>query len=137
MKTSSLNIPPGRKRLARLLRQRSTQGEAKLWRYLRNRGMGVKFRRQVLVGPYIADFLSLETKLIVEVDGSQHGRPIEQQHDRARDQALANEGYEVIRFWDYDILKHLDACLKHLATRIEDRKRGFTSETAQAEKKSS
>lgn len=126
MKTSSKPTPPGRTQLARSFRKRATETESLLWGWLRNRGLGVKFRRQVPVGPYIVDFLSLEVKLIVEVDGSQHGEEHTQQRDLERDQFLKKEGYEVIRFWGRDILKNLDDCLQYLGQKIEERKETFS-----------
>ncbi len=92
MKTSSKPPPSGRAQLARSFRRRATKGESLLWGWLRNRGLGVKFRRQVPVGPYIVDFLSLEMKLIIEVDGSQHGEEHTQQRDLERDQFLKEGG---------------------------------------------
>lgn len=114
MKTSSRPTPPGRTKLARSFRRRTTEVESLLWSRLRNRGLGVKFRRQVPIGSYIVDFLSLEVKLIVEADGSHRGEGYTQKRDQKRDQSLKDEGYEVVRFWDRDILTNLDACLQYL-----------------------
>ncbi len=119
MKTSSELTPPGRTKLARSFRKRPTKAEAWLWGWLRGRGLGVKFRRQVPVGPYIVDFLSLEVKLIVEVDGGQHGEELAQVRDRERDHFLRNEGYEVMRFWSRDILGNMEGCLQQLGEKIE------------------
>lgn len=119
MKTASKPTPPGRTQLARSFRKRATKAEAWLWGWLKNRGLGVKFRRQVPVGPYIVDFLSLEVKLIVEVDGSQHGEERAQERDRERDQFLREEGYEVIHFWGHDILSNMEGCLQHLSEKTE------------------
>lgn len=89
--------------VARILRRERTEAEARLWRYLRNRQMaGAKFRFQVPVGPYVADFLCVEVKLIVELDGGQHNVQIEK--DAARTRALEAAGYNVIRFWNEDVL---------------------------------
>jgi len=123
MKTSSKTPPPGRAQLARSFRRRATKGESLLWGWLRSRGLGVKFRRQVPVGPYIVDFLSLEVKLIVEVDGSQHGEKHIQKRDQARDEFLRREGYEIIRFWDRDILSSMEECLQHLGERIDKQRK--------------
>ena len=87
--------------------------------------MRVKFRRQVPVGPHIVDFLSLEVKLIIEIDGSQHGKSSVREQDRARDQFLTSEGYQVIRYWGHDIVNNLEACLDHLGTAIEARQMGL------------
>lgn len=123
MKTSSKTPPSGRAQLARSFRRRATKGESLLWGWLRSRGLGVKFRRQVPVGPYIVDFLSLEVKLIVEVDGSHHGKGQTRERDQQRDQFLQSEGYEVVRFWDRDILSSMEECLQHLGERIDKQRK--------------
>jgi very-short-patch-repair endonuclease len=69
-----------------------------LWRDLRGGRLGVKFRRQVPIGPYIADFVSLEARLIVELDGRPHKTPEQQAHDRKRDVWLRAQGFRVLRF---------------------------------------
>jgi very-short-patch-repair endonuclease len=84
--------------LARALRRNMTSAEALLWRMLRNRGLdGLKFRRQVPIGRYVADFLCEDYKLIVELDGAPHDRPHQKAHDDARDIWLRSEGYLVLR----------------------------------------
>lgn len=86
---------------ARALRKTMTEAERKLWYLLRSRRFsGFKFRRQVPVGPYIADFLCFEARLIVEADGSQH---VESAHDLQRDAWLGAEGFRVLRFWNHEI----------------------------------
>lgn len=95
---------------ARALRQRMTDAERKLWRALRNRqAADFKFKRQVPLGPYIVDFLCFEAQLIVEADGSQHGE--QKVYDQRRTAYLETLGYQVIRFWNYDILTNLDGVL--------------------------
>jgi very-short-patch-repair endonuclease len=69
---------------------------------------GLKFSRQMPVGPYICDFMCRERKLIVEVDGGQHA---ESQRDLARTTFLEAEGYRVIRFWNNDVLSNVDGVL--------------------------
>jgi very-short-patch-repair endonuclease len=89
--------------VARWLRRDRTEAEARLWRYLRNRQLeGAKFRFQSPVGPYVVDFLCTEAKLIVELDGGQHGEQIAQ--DALRTKALEAAGYTVLRFWNNDVL---------------------------------
>lgn len=88
--------------LARALRRDMTEAERKLWYILRSRRFsGVKFRRQVPVGPYLADFLCYEARLIVEADGSQHA---ESPRDLRRDAWLAQNGFRILRFWNHEIL---------------------------------
>ncbi len=83
-----------------------TEAEVRLWRLLRARRFaGFKFRRQVPLGPYIADFACLETRLIVEADGSQHAGST---HDQRRDLWFRSQGYRILRFWNNDILTRSD-----------------------------
>ena len=66
---------------ARRLRKEMTAAETMLWRSLRHSGIGAKFRRQVPIGPYVADFACVAARLIVEIDGRPHGEPEQQAHD--------------------------------------------------------
>ncbi len=93
--------------LARAMRRVPTEAEARFWLYAKNRGIGgLKFRRQVPVGPYVADFLCAERMLIVEIDGGQHA---DNAHDEVRDAFLVAEGYAVLRFWNHDVLADMVA----------------------------
>jgi len=105
------------KNRARELRKNQTDAEQRLWRNLRNFQLeGCKFRRQVVVGNYIVDFLCLEPKLIVEVDGGQH---IDQyEYDQVRTKYLASLGYQVIRFWNNDVLGNSQAVLEKIREEI-------------------
>jgi len=92
--------------LARALRHDMTDAERHLWNCLRQRQVsGCKFRRQVAVGPYIADFACLEKGLIVEVDG---GRHCDSRTDQRRDGFLRSQGFRVLRFWNHDVLANID-----------------------------
>lgn len=105
------------KELARNLRKHQTDAEKLLWSRLRNRQMeGCKFRRQQVSGPYIADFLCLEPKLIVELDGGQHLEQKEQ--DEQRTSYLQYLGYQVLRFWNNDVLQNLDGVLESIRNAI-------------------
>ena len=89
---------------ARALRKRSTDTEAYLWRHLKNKQMeGFKFRRQQPIGRYVVDFISLEKRLVIEVDGGQHAND---RNDKMRDQWLRDEGYKVLRFWDNEVFSN-------------------------------
>jgi very-short-patch-repair endonuclease len=82
-----------------------TLAERKLWAALREKQiLGHRFRRQHPIGPFIADFICLEAKLILEVDGSQHGEELNALKDRDRTIWLAKAGYRVLRFWNGDVL---------------------------------
>ena len=87
---------------ARDLRHNMTDAEHGLWRILRNRQfVATKFRRQVPIGPYIADFVCYDARLIVEADGGQHA---ESASDAQRDAWFAAQGFRTLRFWNNDIL---------------------------------
>jgi len=84
---------------ARKLRREMTVAETMLWRELRgSRLNGTKFRRQVPIGRYVVDFLCVEHRLIVELDGPPHDDPRQRAHDDARDRWLRENGYRVLRF---------------------------------------
>jgi len=90
---------------ARELRWNMTEAERKLWAALRRRQiLGARFRRQQPIGPFIADFFCAEAKLIVEVDGSQHGEELHALADQERSKWLADNGHRVLRFWNGDVL---------------------------------
>jgi len=105
--------------LAKGLRKRSTDAEKLLWSDLRaGRCEGMKFRRQHPVGQYIVDFVCLERKLIIELDGGQHALPDEARKDRQRDAWLEKEGYTVIRFWDNEVLMNRNGILDAIRERL-------------------
>jgi very-short-patch-repair endonuclease len=88
------------------LREEQTEAEAALWRLLRNRKlMGSKFRRQVPIGRYVADFYCHERKLIVELDGGIHSDPGQQLHDQNRDTFLRSLGLRVLRVANEHLLR--------------------------------
>jgi very-short-patch-repair endonuclease len=94
---------------AQQLRRDMTEAEKLLWRHLRGGQIGgAKFRRQQPIGPYIADFVCQSSRLIVEADGSQHD---ENSHDGQRDAWLRAKGYQILRFWNSDILTNIDGVL--------------------------
>ena len=101
---------------ARALRREETPAESRLRRALREAMPSAKFRRQTSIGPYFADLISHRCKLIVEVDGSQHGETVEQ--DAARMRFLEAEGYRVLRFWNNEVLDNLDAVLTVIAAAL-------------------
>jgi very-short-patch-repair endonuclease len=109
----------GLNRLARTLRKTSTDVERLLWSRLRaGRCEGVKVRRQHPIGKYIVDFVCLERKLVIELDGGQHALPEEIRKDKERDAWLEKEGYVVVRFWDSDVLENLDGVLEVIRRKL-------------------
>jgi very-short-patch-repair endonuclease len=98
---------------AKELRKAQTAAEAILWEQIRARRInGLKFRRQHPVGRFIADFCCPETRLIVEVDGPIHSR--QRQEDAARTARLEEEGYQVVRFTNDDVVNRLDSVIQSL-----------------------
>jgi very-short-patch-repair endonuclease len=105
--------------LAKGLRKRSTDVERLLWSYLRaGRFEGLKFRRQHPIGQYIVDFVCLERKLIIELDGGQHALPDEIMKDRQRDIWLEKERYTIMRFWDNEVLMNTNGILETIRMRL-------------------
>lgn len=92
---------------ARELRKNSTDAERFLWQHLRLRQInGDRFRRQRPVGPYILDFVCLEKRVAIEVDGGQHSEAVSR--DRQRDEWLRKQGLVVLRFWNHEVLTQID-----------------------------
>ncbi|MDX1803856.1 MAG: endonuclease domain-containing protein [Alcanivorax sp.] len=103
---------------ARDLRSRQTEAEKKLWYYLRaGRFMGIKFKRQSPIGNYIVDFVSPSHCLIIELDGGQHEE--QRECDQIRDAWLRNQGYEVVRFWNHQVLTETQAVLESIRQQIQ------------------
>jgi very-short-patch-repair endonuclease len=91
-----------------------------MWRRLRGRQIsGVKFRRQVPIGPYIVDFISYDPRIVVELDGSQHAEAGHSMRDAARDRWLRSQGFAILRFWDTDVLTNIEAVLSAILNSVE------------------
>ncbi|MCF6099887.1 endonuclease domain-containing protein [Mesorhizobium muleiense] len=100
---------------AKYMRRVMTDAELKLWNELRaHRLMGMSFRRQVLIGPYIIDFACSTHNLIVEVDGSQHADPENVERDVARSAYLKASGWTILRFWNDDVIRDIDNVCQHI-----------------------
>lgn len=94
---------------ARELRKNQTSQEAKLWRLLRNKQYKkLPFKRQHPIGNYIVDFICLEKKLIIELDGGQHNEEVNIKYDTERTVFLNAKGYTVLRFWNNDIDNNIE-----------------------------
>jgi very-short-patch-repair endonuclease len=105
---------------SRELRNNPTDAERKLWRALSNRQLhGIRFNRQVVIRPYICDFIARSAKLIVEVDGGQHA--LNARKDQVRTRFLESHGYRVIRFWNNDVLANIDGVVETIARALRDR----------------
>jgi very-short-patch-repair endonuclease len=105
---------------AKTLRRRATEPEQKLWWHLRYRIPldGTHFRRQVPIGPYIADFCCLKGKLIIEVDGNQHGLDENLLKDEKRTAYLAAQGFSVLRFSNREVMTEMNSVLEAIYARL-------------------
>ena len=104
---------------AQQLRREATPAERRLWRELSASGLGVKFSRQMPVGPYIADFLCRSARLVVELDGHSHdARP---SADAERDRFMASRGLKVLRFANRDVFENLEGVLIEIARALRPR----------------
>lgn len=119
MKTGNRrHIPDQHRDYARAMRTDSTKAENMLWQALRNRQLeGFKLKRQVPIENYIVDFACFDSRLIIEVDGSQH---IESDYDKARDAALSQAGFRILRFWNDEIIKNLDNACRHILLELRN-----------------
>ena len=102
---------------ARTLRSRMTDAERKLWFALRDRRFArFKFRRQAPIGPFVADFVCFDARLVIEVDGGQHAESL---RDQYRDRWFAANRFRVLRFWNNDVLSNLEGVTVLLAKALE------------------
>ncbi|MDP1626485.1 endonuclease domain-containing protein [Parvibaculum sp.] len=92
----------------RNLRKNMTEAERRLWSRLRKEALGYEFRRQHRLGSWIVDFVCLERRLVVEVDGGQHNMSAGVARDTRRTEWLEADGFEVLRFWNNDVLAKTD-----------------------------
>ena len=104
---------------AQELRQHSTDAELALWKRLRNRQLaGCKFRRQVPIGKYIVDFVCFERKIAIEVDGGHHQEQVSS--DTIRATWLESEGFQVLRFWNHEVLADTEAVQEALLVALQE-----------------
>ena len=96
------------KEFASYNRKHATQAESVLWEYLKEKQLGVSFRRQQIVGQYIADFICLSHGLVIEVDGGYHQLPEQQTSDAERTQWLESQGLKVLRFTNEEVICNID-----------------------------
>lgn len=107
-------MAPPQRTFAKGMRKAPTEAERKLWWHLRHRLalLGTHFRRQVQIGPYIADFACHASKLVIEIDGGQHGE--QSTRDEMRSKRLETDGYRVLRFWNNDVLTNIEGVLTEI-----------------------
>jgi very-short-patch-repair endonuclease len=110
------NIDARTRSTAKRLRREQTDAERKMWRLLRPfRDDGIPFRRQAPIGPYIIDFVWLGGRIAIEIDGGQHNEAPALARDAARTQWLASQGFEVLRFWNNDVMRNGEGCQQVIA----------------------
>lgn len=102
--------------VAKKLRRNPTEAEKHLWMMLRCKNLGVKFIRQAVIGKHIVDFACFVPKLIIEVDGGQHAQ---NEQDRIRDNWFKEQGFEILRFWNNDVLENRDGVLEKIAEHLK------------------
>ncbi|MGI4760959.1 MAG: endonuclease domain-containing protein [Janthinobacterium lividum] len=103
---------------AREMRHEATPAEAKLWECLRGNQLGLKFRRQHSIDRYIADFICLSNKLIIELDGARHLEPDQVDYDQGRSTLLTELGYRILRFSNEQTLNQTEAVLATIKTNL-------------------
>jgi very-short-patch-repair endonuclease len=104
---------------AKELRNQASPAERKLWTVLSSRKLaGFKFSRQMPVGPYFADFLCRDAKLVDELDGNSHDTRVD--HDSRRDAFIKSEGYRLLRFSNDDVLTNLDGVAQTIALSLTE-----------------
>lgn len=97
---------------ARNLRKNMTEFEQKLWHYLRDRRFcNTKFRRQVPIQNYIADFICFEKRIVIELDGSGHLEQTQYEYDRKRDDFFIEQGYRVLRFYNNELSNNFEGVM--------------------------
>ncbi len=108
------------KDLAKDNREKPTPAESALWKYLGTKKLeGYKFRRQHIIGRYIADFVCLDKKFVIELDGSIHQLPENQESDEIRTKWLNENGFKVVRFKNEEILNNSEQVLSHILIELE------------------
>jgi very-short-patch-repair endonuclease len=112
-------MPNQLRAVARSLRRNATSAERRLWQGLRREQVAdFRFRRQVVLGGFIADFACLEARMVIEVDGATHSTAHELARDAPRSAPLAAQGYDVLRFTNDDVFHNLDGVLETIDLRL-------------------
>jgi very-short-patch-repair endonuclease len=104
-----------KKHLVKKLRRNMTKAEKRIWYKMRNKQLGVKFRRQQPIGKYIVDFVCFENRLVIEIDGGEH---FQSHTDSVRDEWFKENGYKVLRFWNNGVLKNTDGVIQKIVSEI-------------------
>ena len=130
------------KQFKKFLRKSQTDAEGMLWYHLKNRNFqNHKFRRQHVLCDYIVDFVCLEKRLVIELDGGQHNEERQIKYDAIRTLKLSDDGFLVLRFWNNEIFTNIDGVLETIDEALNNtphpprKKRASTSPTRGEEKK--
>jgi very-short-patch-repair endonuclease len=113
----SASIKRGSPQRARRLRKNATDAEKVFWNSVRNQQMGTKFRRQWPIAGFVVDFVCLDRKLIVEIDGGQH---LDNIRDERRTVVLNELGFRVVRYWNHEVLANIAGVLENLRGLLAD-----------------
>lgn len=106
---------------AKRMRNNPTDAEKYLWNYIRGDVMGVRFRRQHPINDYIADFICLSAKLVIEIDGGCHFTEEQEEHDRIRSNRLTEMGYDVLRFTNNQVINDTEKVLDSIRYFVNSR----------------
>ena len=118
-KTASPDWYPNLRDNARDMRRNPTVAENILWNVIRNQKLGVKFRRQHIIGDFIVDFVNLDSGLVIELDGGYHDQPQQQIDDLNRTESLNKSGFKVIRFTNDEVLNDIDSVITSILSHLK------------------
>ena len=119
--THSIDWGRGKTQASRQLRANVSDPEQKLWKFLRQKQLGgLRFRRQYPIGPYFTDFVYLPARLVIEVDGSQHGEDKHAAQDARRTAWLVRNDFRVIRFGTYEVMTNINAVIDGIEAALRD-----------------
>lgn len=113
---------PERRRINQQLRNNPTPAEKRLWQYLRNDQLGMRFRRQLSIGRYIVDFYAHASRLVIEVDGDIHNQSDQAAYDAIRDDFMKRYGVQVMRVSNNNVMNNITAVISEIKYRISDSK---------------
>ena len=102
--------------VARTLRHDPTEAEKRLWRLLRSRQIGAKFRRQQPIEGYIVDFVSFERRLVIEIDGGQHAD--RDDYEKRRTRCLEANRFRILRFWNNEVMENEEGVYQRIMTEL-------------------
>ena len=119
---------------ARQLRNNLTDAEKELWHYLRAEQLySSKFRRQAAIGLYVVDFVCFELRIVIELDGGQHNEEEAKQYDARRTAWLNSQGFQVLRYWNHEVMKDVEAVVEAIGTAIQNSSHSQISPPPQGE----